>query len=362
MAGQQQALDANEPATPFKLEKAHERGSIVRSAEVNFAVALVACVACVEGLGSRTMAQAGLLIGQALRQASSGDLTLSSALARMGHDGTQAALLVAPILFVVWVSVSLAGAFQAGGVFTAAPLVPDFSRINPAAGIQRLFSLRSLNELWRSVAKIAVIALAMMLWTSLHLGELLGLSSRTARATVLSGLHLVGSALTLLAAVVVAFALLDWSLNRREFMRKMRMSKREIKDERKERDGDPRIKSRLRELRIEWLRKTRQLSQVRNADVLLTNPTHYAVALEYRHGEMAAPMITARGAGELAQRMRLQARRNDVPVVEKPSLARALFALSEAQVLVPQEHFEEVARILRWVFAARAARASRGSR
>jgi flagellar biosynthetic protein FlhB len=133
----------------------------------------------------------------------------------------------------------------------------------------------------------------------------------------------------------------------------MRMSKREIKDEHKQREGDPRIKRRLRELRVEWLKRARQLAKVRSADVLLTNPTHYAVALEYRHGETPAPMITARGAGELAHRMRAEAQRRGVPVVEHAPLARALFALEGSQVFVPEQHFEPVARILRWVYAAR---------
>ena len=106
-------------------------------------------------------------------------------------------------------------------------------------------------------------------------------------------------------------------------------------------------------MRLEWLKRARQLAKVRSADVLLTNPTHYAIALEYRHGEMPAPMITARGAGELAQRMRAEARRRAVPIVEHPPLARALFALEGSQLFVPEEHFEPVARILRWVYSAR---------
>ncbi len=186
-----------------------------------------------------------------------------------------------------------------------------------------------------------------------------GLSSRSARAITLIGLDMLGSAFTLLFLIVLVFALMDWAFNRAAYMRQMRMSKRELKDERKEREGDPRIKARLRELRLEWMKRSRQLSRIRSADVLLTNPTHYAVALEYRHGETPAPVITARGAGELAHRMRKEARRNSVPVVENAPLARALFALDESRILVPEEHFNEVARVLRWVFAARASGSAR---
>ena len=355
----QQELDANEPATPFKLEKAHERGSIVRSAELNFAVVLLACVACIYGLGLRAIAELTSLFSFALPLSMRAGLTTSSAIGLLGDIGARAVLAIAPIVFVIWVVVTIAAALQARGVFSAQPLVPDFSRVSPASGFQRIFSLRSLNELWRSVAKIAVVGVAMSAWGWHEFTTIAGLSSRSARAITLIGLDMLGSAFTLLFLIVLVFALMDWAFNRAAYMRQMRMSKRELKDERKEREGDPRIKARLRELRLEWMKRSRQLSRIRSADVLLTNPTHYAVALEYRHGETPAPVITARGAGELAHRMRKEARRNSVPVVENAPLARALFALDESRILVPEEHFNEVARVLRWVFAARASGSAR---
>jgi flagellar biosynthetic protein FlhB len=353
MAEQKSDLDANEPATQFKLDKARERGSIVRSADATFAVVLTVCVACVYGLGASVIEGVALLCRRALSLASRDDLTQASALAYVGALGGQALRLIAPTVFVLWIAALFAAALQARGVFTAEPLKPDFSRLNPANGIKRIFSLKALHELWKTALKLAVIAMAMTLWGWHHLDDILGLSAQTPRASERSGISLIGSALTLLAGLMIVFAFIDWTLNRWDYLRQMRMSKREIKDEHKEREGDPRIKSRLRELRLAWLKRARQLAKVRSADVLLTNPTHYAVALEYRHGQMPAPMITARGAGEMAQRMRREARRREVPIVENPLLARALFALHESQAFVPAEHFEQVARVLRWVYAAR---------
>jgi len=133
----------------------------------------------------------------------------------------------------------------------------------------------------------------------------------------------------------------------------MRMSRREIKDEHKEREGDPASRRVCASCACQWLKRSRQLSKVRSADVLVTNPTHIAVALEYRHGEMPAPMITVRGAGEMARRMRLEARRRSVPVVENPPLARELFALRESQVFVPEEHFKPGSPHFALVYAAR---------
>jgi flagellar biosynthetic protein FlhB len=271
---------------------------------------------------------------------------------------TQALTASTGLLFSVWLSALLVGVLQAGGVFSAEPLLPDFTRLNPANGLKRLFSLKSLHDLWRNAAKLVVIIVAMSIWGNHQLGDLMRLVGLPPRSLMLATLSLFGSALTVLAGLMLVFALLDWSFNRWEYLRQMRMSKREIKDEHKDREGDPRIKSRLRELRNEWLKRARQVSKVRNADVLLTNPTHYAVALEYRHGEMPAPMITARGAGDMAQRLRNEARRRGVPIVENAPLTRALFALKKSQTFVPEEHFSKVARILRWVYAARGSRRS----
>lgn len=353
MAGPQRELDANEPATPFKLDKARERGSIFRSADLVFAVVLLVCVACVQGLGVKVIDGVGLMMRSGLALAGHDRLTQAVALKYASSLAGQVLTAVAPVVFSVWVAALLCSAFQAGGVFSAEPLEPDFGKLNPANGLKRIFSIRSLHEVWRSGARLTVIAIAMWSWGRYHLSDLLRLQFTSPRSMQHSGVQLLGSVLAMLAGIMVVFALLDWSFNRWEYLRQMRMSRREMREEIKEREGDPRIKSRRRQLRIEWLKRIRQLSKIKSADVLLTNPTHVAVALEYRHGEMPAPMITARAAGELAHRMRVEARRRSVPIVEHPQLARALFALKDSQLFVPEEHFEPVAKILRWVFAAR---------
>lgn len=353
MAEPRSELDANEPATAFKLEKAHERGSVPRSAELTFAVVMLACVACVYGLGKPMMMGTAMLIRTAFGQELRGDPSALAALGSFGALTTHAVLVIAPALFVVWLAALLAGAVQARGVFSAHPLKPDFSRLSPAHSLRRLFSVKALYELARTIAKIGVLCAAMTLWGRHHYEAILRLPVQSPTKMAASGLALLGSALIVLSALVLLFALLEWGFNRWEHRRQLRMSRRELKEEHKEREGDPRIKKRLRELRVEWLKRTRQIAKVRSADVLLTNPTHYAVALEYRHGEMPAPMVTARGSGEIAQRMRAEARRRAVPIVEHPPLARALFFLGEDQAFVPEEHFTQVARVLRWVYAVR---------
>jgi flagellar biosynthesis protein FlhB len=362
MAEQQQDLDRNEPATAFKLEKARRRGSIVRSNEVTFAAILIAAVASLYGLGPQALNDVAELMRRGVMQAGRSELALPSMRGHLQALVMQALAAIASFVFVIWLTALLVAGMQARGVFSTEPLKPDFSRLSPANGFKRVLSLKSLHDSWRTTLKLIVFAVAAVTWGAHHLLEILRMPP-AATGMVASGLDLTGSLLTMLAGIVAAFALLDWLINHWEHMRNLRMSKREIKDEHKEREGDPRIKSRLRELRLEWLKRTRQLAKVKSADVLLTNPTHYAVALEYRYGEMPAPMITARGAGEMARRMREEAQRRMVPVVEHPPLARALFATKDAESFVPEEYFEQVARVLRWVYAARGRQpSSRGSR
>lgn len=362
MSAPRDDLDRNEPASAHKLEKARERGSIVRSADVTFAVVLLAVVAVIYGLAEAVLRNASGLFAFALPLLHRELFNEATAIGLAQAVFIHAAQLVAPALLVVWFAATVAGALQARGVLSAEPMKPDFSRVNPAEGFKRVFSMRSLHELVRSSVKLMVLAVAGLAWGLHHLGDFLRAGALDASALLRLGVELLGSFMTLIAACFVVLALLDWSFSRWEFMRRMRMSKREIKDEHKEREGDPRIKQRLRELRAELTRRSRSIARVKEADVLLTNPTQYAVALHYVHGQMPAPRVLAKGRGELARRLRAEARRCGVPVVEHVPLARALFVSVEPDGYVPESEFTQVARVLRWVYAARRQMPAAGAR
>jgi flagellar biosynthetic protein FlhB len=164
-----------------------------------------------------------------------------------------------------------------------------------------------------------------------------------------------------MALILGLIALVDLIYTRREFAKKMRMSKRDIKDEDKHRDGDPRVRARMRELRREMRKRSQSLRQTKNADVVLTNPTHVAVALRYVHGEMESPQVVAKGAGYLAAAMRQIAAQHAIPVVQSPALARRLYKDLDVNRHVPPTMFAEVARIIVWVFAMRERRTSHTS-
>lgn len=361
MSANSTELDRNEPATPHKLERARRRGAVVRSADVIFVAVLAVAAGCVEGLGQPLVGRLAEALARGLAVAPPDAFTADVALRALGEALRTGLVLAAPIGFVVTVAAGGAAALQARGVFSAHPLKPDFSRLHPAQGLARVFTLRSVHEALRAVLKLALLGTAVALWGAQRLDDARRAALLAPGPLARLAIETVGALLALLAGVFALLALLDYALQRRQFLRQMRMSRREIREEHKEREGDPRIKARLRELRLEWLRRARSLERVRAADVLLVNPTHYAVALAYRHGEMPAPAITARGAGEMAQRMRREAQRRGVPVVEHPPLARALFAAREADGFVPEACFADVARILRWVYAVRQAASRAGS-
>lgn len=350
-------LDRNEAATPYKLEQARGRGQVARSADVvSVAVFAVAMAWLYWGGLDALHAQFRYdrtLLAQAGRVDAAGAAAL---LARVVADALSGLL---PWFAALALTAVVGTLVQTGAVFSAHPLKPDFSRLSPAAGLKRLLSMRTVFDAGRAVAKLVLVAA--VTWHAV--GELVPLSARLAAMppaqlarTLLEHAAAAGLQMALALALVAA---VDLVYSRREFLRRMRMSRRELKDEHKHREGDPRIRARLRELRREALRRSLSVRDTARADVVLTNPTHVAVALRYAEGEMAAPQVIAKGAGAVAAAMRQVAALHRIPVVANPPLARALFHELEVEQHVPPALYAEVARILVWVFALRAAR--RGS-
>jgi len=171
---------------------------------------------------------------------------------------------------------------------------------------------------------------------------------------VLIGLS--GSLLAKLVATLLIVAMIDLAYTRWEFTKRMRMSKRDVRDESKQREGDPRIRARIRALRKEMMKRSKAMRNLPNADVLITNPTHLAIALRYRHGETGAPQLIAKGAGDLAQKMRHVASRHHIPIVQNKLLARTLFREVDHEGYVPEKLYAQVAKIMVWVYAMREAK------
>jgi flagellar biosynthetic protein FlhB len=242
---------------------------------------------------------------------------------------------------------------QTGPILSFEPVKADFDRINPVNGLKRIFSMRVLFDAARALVKLGLLSLVAFLGLEALTGQFYALPSLSPVGylrTLLNDLASLGLKMALILGLI---ALVDLMYTRHAFAKKMRMSQRELKDEVKQREGDPRIRARMRELRREMLKRSLALRQTRNADVLITNPTHLAVALKYEHGRMVSPQLLAKGAGQLAAAMRDIAARHRISVVQNPSLARRLYRELPVDHPVPPELYAQVARIIVWVFAMR---------
>ena len=348
-----QDIDRGEAATPTKLKKAREQGQAARSADIVSAGVFAVAMVYVTWWGHDAFAMVLRACRRALVQALATPFSLEAAGALMRQLVWDSGAALLPFLVVLMAAGIAVSWMHAGWVLSAEPLKVDFERINPAAGFQRVFSLRTLFDTARSCVKLVV--LVAVAWFALRalipqLHHVAALPASGFLHTLVEDMGAVGLKMAIALLLVAAVDLLH---TRMEFGRKMRMSRREIKDEHKNREGDPRIRARLRELRREMLKRSLALRNTRDADVVLTNPTHYAVALRYRADEMDAPRMVAKGAGQLAAAMREIAYRNRVFVVQNPPLARRLFREMAIEDPLPPAFHAEVARIFVWVFAMR---------
>jgi flagellar biosynthesis protein FlhB len=356
-----QDLDRNQAATPFKLQKARERGQVAKSADVVSAVVFTSAMVFLSWHGWQTW-QAQFRFDRALL-VNAGRFDASPAVLWSLIDTVlrSSLSLGAPFLVTILLAALAGNLAQTGPVLSAEPLKPDWDRVNPAAGFRRVFTVRTLFMGARALLKLVLLgAVVFLALRSLvpHFYALAGLSPLGMTRAMLDDLASLGLKIALM---LWGIAVLDAIYTRREFARQMRMSHRELKEELKHREGDPRIRARLRELRRELLKRSMALRSTRNADVVITNPTHVAVALRYVHGEMASPQLLAKGAGHLAAAMRRIAARHGIPVVQNPSLARQLFHELAVDQTVPPELYAPVARILVWVFAMRDAHRRRSA-
>lgn len=349
MAEDQDDAQKTEDATPRKLEQAREKGQLPMSQEVKHWFALFSALLVV-GLysptGARRMAEtfAGFFGNLHLYPMDSGGI------GRLGLGIISEVGLILLIPIGILMIVGLAGGIlQTGFLFTTEPIIPKLSKISPLAGLKRLFSMKSLVETGKSVFKIALIgALAVMIL----MPDLNGIDALTGLdpLSLLDrywwlAVKVIGAAL----AIMTVIAGIDYAFQLMEFMKQQRMTMQEVKDEYKQSEGDPMVKGRIRQIRMERARN-RMMSAVPDADVIVTNPTHFAVALKYDPDEMNAPICLAKAQDHMALKMREIAKEHDIIIVENPPLARALYPMVEPDREIPEEHFKAVAEVISYVF------------
>jgi flagellar biosynthetic protein FlhB len=241
-----------------------------------------------------------------------------------------------------------------GWSFSTKPLTPDLNRLNPVSGFGRMFQVRSLVELGKALAKFAVVAGAGALVMWVNLDSLLGLGSEPVDRAIVHAMSITGQALVALTAALILIAAVDVPFQLWQYHRDMRMTKEEVRREHKESEGSPEMKGRIRSLQREMAER-RMMQDVPTADVIVVNPTHYAVALRYDESKMRAPQVVAKGVDLMAARIREVASEHRIPVFEAPPLARALHRSVEIGDEIPAGLYVAVAQVLTYIYQLKAA-------
>jgi len=345
-------LERTEPASPKRLEEARNKGNIPRSRELNTFALLMAAGVTLYTMGGPLMQ--GLL--QLMRRGLTFDRNVLNNTDVMWntliHDILDMLVLFFPLLLVLLV-IALAAPMMLGGwMLSIEALEPDFGRANPLKGISRMLSASSLGELGKALAKSLVTGL-IGFWVIWHYrDEMLGLASESLPSGVAHLTHMIGWSFIMITSAMILIVAIDVPFQLWEYSRKLRMTKEEVRQEMKESEGDPQLKGRIRAMQRETARK-RMMSEVPKADVIVTNPTHYAVALRYNEKEMRAPRVVAKGTYLLAERIRELAAENGVPILRTPPLARALYKHAELDQEIPTALFAAVAEVLAYVYQLR---------
>ena len=353
---QNQDQDRTEQATPFRLREARAKGTVSKSVELTSLLVMAAALALFyvkgEAMFAGELAETRAILGNA----GSVELDIQTAMLLVRTLLSDVLHLMWPLLFVVAAVAVFGTLVQTGPVFSFFPLKPDMKRLDPVQGFKRIFSKRMVYEFVKTMVKLVLMGLVMYWFIERLLPEFMNLLNAPPPQQTAYTFSQMGALGVQLLAVLLSVVLIDVVYTRWEFSHRMRMSRRDVKDEVKRREGDPLIRSKIRELQNEAAKRSGSLGNVAGADVLITNPTHYAVALVYKRGEMDSPKVVAKGAGELALKLREVARDAGVPIMENKKLARELFKNVEIDGSVPEEFFPKVAKALVWAYGVRAAR------
>lgn len=343
----QDDADKSEEPSARKLSQAREKGQTLSSKEVNNFAVLLGATLIVGLIGPYLLMDMSHALLFFIERPDRVDM---SAVGPVLFDTLlNVGLAIAPSLGLL-VFVAAAGILiQIGWMVSPEAIMPKLEKISPISGAKRLFSLKSVMELLKGIIKMVLVGVVAYLIVSPEFSRI-ELMVQMDIKELLGETHWV--AIKLFAGVLAitgVMAVVDYLYQRFEFMKQMRMSKQEVKDEHKQTEGDPHVKARLRQLRAERAR-TRMIAEVPKATVVVTNPTHFAVALKYEMDEMAAPKVVAKGVDAVALKIREVATENDVPIVENRPLARALFDNTEIDEEIPEEYFKAVAEVISYVF------------
>jgi flagellar biosynthetic protein FlhB len=347
--------ERTEQPTSKRLEEARKKGQIPRSTELSAAAVILTVGGGLHFLGGYMGSRLNGLMTASLTLTREQSVDESLMFPTMIDEASHALLACAPILGLTLVAALVAPMLLGGWNMSFEALVPDFTRLNPLSGFGRMFSTRSVVDLAKAFAKFILLALVAFVLLRQKSGELMGLGMEPTGVAIAHAISLAGYALLMLAGTMglIAAADVPWQLYQHN--KKLRMTREEIREEMKESEGSPEVKGRIRRVQNEIARR-RMMQEVPKADVVVVNPTHFAVALRYDEKRMRAPIVVAKGADVIAARIREVATENLVPIFEAPPLARALFKSVEIGNEIPATLYVAVAQVLTYIYQLKTAR------
>ncbi len=338
-----------EEPTPKKLEESRKRGQIAMSREVNNWVMLFAGTIFIVAFVGPMMSQLASML-RVYIEFSHALPGMPGGLGVVLGEGVKKVMgiLLPPLLLFMFAAFA-APFLQIGPLFAPEVIKPDWSKVSIKKGFGRLFSMRSVVELLKGIVKIGVIGMIATIIIYPYFYGFEHFVNISIAAVMIELRALVIKMMVGVLIVLMVIAMMDLLYQRYEYNKKMRMSRQEIKDEYKQAEGDPHVKAKLRQLRAQKAQQ-RMMQAVPEADVIITNPTHYSIALKYDPDEMPAPIVIAMGVDETAMRIREVAKKHDIILYENKPLARALYDVAVIDEIIPMEHFKAVAEIISYVF------------
>lgn len=358
MADERDDFERSEEPTPKRRDDARNKGQVAKSRLLIPSFGLVFFVLVIHFLGTElTMRLGRLVVGFFALASDRTDLAREDLINLTLTSGVVLVTVLLPIFVGLTVVEFGGGIVQTGFLWTTEPLRPNFSRLNPLTGILRLFSLETGAELIKTLLCVAGLGTLGVGFLSAHTAALSALTSLDVRAIVSYCSEQGVQLLKLSVGTLTVFAIFDYLFQRWQLERQLRMSRQEIKEELREQEGDPQIKSRVKNIRLQIARQ-RMMTDVAKADVVVTNPEELAVAIRYRASESTAPRVVAKGAGYVARQIRAVARTHGIPIAENKPVARLLYRTVEVGKEIPESLYRAVAEVLAYVYRLRRGRGS----
>jgi flagellar biosynthetic protein FlhB len=342
--------ERTEEATPKRREEAREQGQVAKSRDLASVAILSACLLYFYFGADSFMHQLMDFMKNSFTELGHNSVTAENVQSILFITGFKMLFLMAPLMLTICVAAILANVAQVGFKISPKAIEPKFSKIDPVKGFGRLFSRQSLVELLKSTLKMCIVGFVAYLTVKKELTEIIPLVNQNTWTIVSYIAKTSFKILMTTCWVLIILAIMDYLYQKWEYEKNMKMSRQEVKDENKQTEGDPIIKARIRRLQREMARK-RMMANVPKADVIITNPTHLAIALKYEQDSMMAPTVIAKGAGYVAEKIRELARENGVPIIENKPLAQVLYKMVEVSGSIPDSLYKAVAEILAYVYS-----------